>query len=597
MGIISFNDIPKDTDRKKIKDVPNIQQKDTLQIHERIVEEKIEELSPKVIRTRDVNRTWENAMNIGWISNKQYSLGPFDHINGVWKIQPCFIVGSGPDLNEFIEKIGWDFLKDKNTIGINHVIETWDGFKWFLFLDRRFLKRTTYKLHNFAGRIFAQNNAGITNISPNIVRFRCRPNGGESSLRIEKGLYSNRFSGLASLNLAIVSGANPIFLIGFGMGKTGNENLYHFREKYQGVGQRSVAQYHKYINTYKAFNKFKRWFPAITHVTEGAPLVPKMKHIDFDTLKKKYAITTDKKVYQNKGVMPKIVHLSFSNDINVHADITRGIINRCYGDHSLHHISHAPNNADLYITEHFISTNKAVLAFPYKHKTLNIVHSMNCIPIGNFKCNVALTKTWKRYLERKRVSNVVYISGGIDLESYKDIKRNEHRKIFGRITRWSPGKIPPWWNNLVQDILEANHDVSCLFFVDKMNRIRQPLQHSRMLFDNTCKITDFKGDWLKKLSVYVHANNTFRETMSFACIEAMATGLPIVYLKEPAVSEVVGNFGIGVDNPNQLKTAIINLLNDKEVANKYAELSKERAQYFDINVMIDKFDKLIKELV
>ena len=32
MGIISFNDIPKDTDRKKIKDVPNIQQKEHIAV-------------------------------------------------------------------------------------------------------------------------------------------------------------------------------------------------------------------------------------------------------------------------------------------------------------------------------------------------------------------------------------------------------------------------------------------------------------------------------------------------------------------------------------------------------------------------------------
>jgi glycosyltransferase involved in cell wall biosynthesis len=599
MGIIRLNEMQ----NKVYKAKSVVKQGDFVMISKKKTEERIDTNDPKVIRTRDINETWEDIINTGWISNKQYPLGPFENIKNIWKNRPCFVVGSGPDLTTFIGKIGWDFLSDKCTIGINHVIESWDKFKWFIFLDRRFLKKTTYDLRCFRGRIFAQNNTGISNFSRRITRFRCRPSGSKPTMNVQKGLYSNRFSGLCALHLAVLSGANPIFLIGFGMGKNGNENKFHFRDKYQGVGQRPKEQFKKYQRTYRAFKKFQDWAPSIIHVTEGESLA-NFRKMTFSTLKKKFKSITpvellnvNKSVelpYVNKGVEPKIVHLSFSNDVNIHADITRSIMKECYGRHSLSTFENIPN-ADLYITEHFISTNKFVQNFKYKRKTINIVHSMNCYPQGNFLCNIALTMAWKNILKRKGVSNIRVIRGGIDLEPYKNIKPTKNR-VFGRITRWSPGKIPWWWNRLVQNIFAHDENIKCLMFIDNRNRARKLLDHKRMIYDYSCKINNFKGDWLKKLRVYVHANGSFKETMSHAVIEAMATGLPVIYLGEPAVSEVVGNAGIRVQNEEQLKNQIIKFLYDDQLFNSYSELSRKRAQLYDIKNTVKQFDILIKEI-
>lgn len=589
MGIIRLNQIERNVNRMKnepiIKDNP-------IYINKRAEGKTIiEEPNLKIIRTRDIDETWDNLMDIGWINRKPYPLGPFEGIVNTWKNQPCFIIGSGPDLKVFIKTIGWDFLNDKKTIGINHVIESYDKFKWFMFLDRRFLKKTTYNLQNFKGKIFAQNNAGLADVTKNIVRFRALSSNAKPTEKIQKGLYSNRFSGLVALHLAILSGANPIYLIGFGMGKSGNEKRFHFRGKYQGVGQKPKEQYKKYIRTYKAFNKFNKWATKIVHVTEGQSLADFNK-LSFPLLKDRF---TKKKFNIKKGIQPKVVHLSFSDDINIHADITRYIINNCYGRHSLSTFNRIPA-ADLYVTEHFISTNKQVLNFPYKNKCINIVHTMNCYPKGNFLINVALTKVWKNILLKRGVKNIRVIPGGIETKLYKNIVRNENSKIFGRITRWSPGKIPPWWNRMIVDILNSNKDISCLMFIDNRNRSRKLLNHDRMIYDYSCEITDFKGNWLKKLSIYVHANGTFKETLSHAVIEAMATGLPIVYIKEPALNEVVGSVGIAVNNENELKNAILKLLNDKKLCKNYEKLSKSRSKMYDIKFTVEKFSTLIKEV-
>ena len=39
----------------------------------------------KVIRTRDIDKLWENFSIQGWIDGKIRPLGPFKNINGRWK--------------------------------------------------------------------------------------------------------------------------------------------------------------------------------------------------------------------------------------------------------------------------------------------------------------------------------------------------------------------------------------------------------------------------------------------------------------------------------------------------------------------------------
>ena len=205
--VLNFNDLKI---KHKYELLPTKTQEDAILMNPIRAEQ--EEKRSKTISTRNINKTWETYMNNGWIDGTKYTLGPFDGIKNKWKNKACFIIGSGPDLSIFINQIGWNFLDGKHTIGINHTIESYDRFEWFIFLDRRFLKKTTYDLPQFKGKIFAQNNTGISAKFKNVIRYRCTNSNPTNDIR--KGLFSNRFSGLAALNLAIIAGANPIFLIG-----------------------------------------------------------------------------------------------------------------------------------------------------------------------------------------------------------------------------------------------------------------------------------------------------------------------------------------------------------------------------------------------
>lgn len=296
-----------------------------------------------------------------------------------------------------------------------------------------------------------------------------------------------------------------------------------------------------------------------------------------------------------KDMEPKIVHLSFSNDPDVHFEYMRIILKECYGNHSLHTFDDYPKDADLYITEHFMSTKKKIITFPYKRKAINVIHSMNCWPKGGFLKNIVHTNHWKKYLAETGVKNIEVIPGGLNLKPYRKIKPDYSKKVFGRLTRWNPVKIPIWWNDMVKEILDEDEEVKCLMYIDVKSKERKFLKHERMIYSEKCKITDFKGKYLKNLSLYVHANGSFKEILSNSLIEAMATGLPIIYKDELSLRDIVGDAGIRVNNQHELKYIIKKLLGNELLREAYGILAKERAEYFDVNKTVNKYNKVIKE--
>ena len=309
-------------------------------------------------------------MNAGFMDGDlQKALGPYTGIKDAWKGEPCYIIGGGPSLNSMIDTVGWNFFDGKHTIGINHVIEDYDGFEWFFFLDRRFISKTTYDLKNFKGRVFARNNTGLTPSQKNTIfkTINSRP-----STNIEDGLYSGNLSGLAALNLAILTGANPIYLCGFGM--TGKETAqsYHYKKDYTGE-DKTADRLKKFQRVNRFYSNFSHWKRRVKCVACNLP--------PFDTVSVQQATgkPDNRSMVKICGRDPVIAHLSFSGKTEDHADITRAIINKGHGRHSIHRFSDPLPDADLYILEHFISTRDAVARFPHKKRAINLVHSTNCL--------------------------------------------------------------------------------------------------------------------------------------------------------------------------------------------------------------------------
>ncbi|MGE5810397.1 MAG: hypothetical protein ACM339_02775, partial [Ignavibacteria bacterium] len=117
-NILRMNDI-------KIINIPQKRQKlNRLDFNDPIIKER-----------KNEQETIEFFLKKGIIDNNILEHPNYMNIKNVWLNEPCFIVGAGPALKEFIAEVGFDFLNGKHTIGINHVIEDYDKFEWFFFLD------------------------------------------------------------------------------------------------------------------------------------------------------------------------------------------------------------------------------------------------------------------------------------------------------------------------------------------------------------------------------------------------------------------------------------------------------------------------------
>lgn len=544
-------------------------------------------------------KTWHWLREMGLCDGNVIANRNYGGVDGVWKDQPAYVVGASPSLRETLRMVGgWEFFRGKHTIGINHTIEDFDGFEWFFFLDARFLNRTTYNMANYKGTVFAQCTTGMKPAEKVKIFY-----GSENpSGRLKDGLYG-RLSGVAALNLAIITGANPIYLFGLDPGAKpiSNDNL-HYKDDYNGEKSRvDIAA--RMTRVLRAFDVYKPYAARLRLVTDGGNWYPWMKRATVEELTggKAAAVSVEAKE-------ARIVHISFSDDLARHADVTRHTVAECIGQHSMYSTrSGAPlPPADLYVAEHFLSTNEYVNGLPdeVKRKTIDIVHTVGCLPKGPFRKVLALTDAWKVWLEKHLVKVDRVWRPGIDLEPYKNVTPDYAGKVFGRMTRWNAEKIHPEWNQATLDILDAVPGSRCLMYVVVKDReqdgTRTFLDDNRVTYDQSCKIDQFKGDYLKKMSVYVHANGSFKETLSFAVIEAMATGLPVIYLSEGTgvIEEVVGEGGIACQTMDEVKAKVIEYLTtmqDPNIAEPIGACARQSAERFDKNRMVSEFNAIIEE--
>jgi glycosyltransferase involved in cell wall biosynthesis len=85
--------------------------------------------------------------------------------------------------------------------------------------------------------------------------------------------------------------------------------------------------------------------------------------------------------------------------------------------------------------------------------------------------------------------------------------------------------------------------------------------------------------------------------MSHSCIEAMACGLPVVYLTEGTgvLEEVVGPGGIRCATMGEVKAAVMRLLNDPAESAEIGKRGREQAKLWDKDRMVKEYDILFKE--
>lgn len=245
-----------------------------------------------VIQIRDLNMleddTWDWFVRMGFIDSNVMPILDYKHINGALANKPIAVIGSGYSGRE----IEWKNLKNIYTIGINHIIELYHDLDYLIFQDHRFLRKNKYPLGQFKGLIFvatsnpAAKRYGIKNIRPFIPISM----NAEVSERIEKGLYARKSTGLCALNLALILGGNPIYMIGLDNHKDWEKQFpnykggIHIHPNYSGsVNTKKAAD--GYVPVLQYFKKFIRYKKRIVNVCENG-IMDWFKQISVDQFNK-----------------------------------------------------------------------------------------------------------------------------------------------------------------------------------------------------------------------------------------------------------------------------------------------------------------------
>jgi hypothetical protein len=196
-----------------------------------------------------VDATWLRFQLEAIVNGQSAKIGPFEDVDDAWKGQPCFVVGGSRGLRNAIEQgFRFDMLRGFHTIGINHVIEEYHDFDWLLFLDKRLIDISTYDImKKYKGRMFAHIKTRLEPSDRTTVFYTQSDGPAE---HIVQGLYTFIASGITAINLALVSGANPIYLLGLDNGGAdSNKQSTHYKDGYTGekIGHGNWKKFKTYV--------------------------------------------------------------------------------------------------------------------------------------------------------------------------------------------------------------------------------------------------------------------------------------------------------------------------------------------------------------
>lgn len=205
------------------------------------------------------------------------------------------------------------------------------------------------------------------------------------------------------------------------------------------------------------------------------------------------------------------------------------------------------------------------------------------------------------------------VSNGVDLSSFKPGRvsstvREKYGISVDTPTVLYVGRVDPEKN--VEMVLEAFEEVlkevpNAIFIVvgDGVDRLRLEKEARRMGISKSVKFVGrvippelfdlYKMGW-------VFATGSEIETQGIVLIEAAAFGLPLVAVNAGAVAEVCrdgkNGFLLLPKDVDSMADAIVRILSDKELRQKFSEKSVEIAHEHDFEHTLDKFEKIYKKV-
>ena len=185
------------------------------------------------------------------------------NISPIWKDEECFIIGGGNSLLNF----DWNLLIGQLTIGCNNAFQLGTEIcKVCIFGDEKWFKHNSKELDSYEGMVFTNVTAMLNSKVPYLNTTR----------RMSKGLHKhalgwNDNTGFSAINLALLFGASPIYLLGFDMKLSNGKHNWHDKR----LDRSGAEVYRKFLrNQGKVAKDWREKFPnqQIFNVTDDSDL-------------------------------------------------------------------------------------------------------------------------------------------------------------------------------------------------------------------------------------------------------------------------------------------------------------------------------------
>jgi len=302
--------------------------------------------------------------------------------------------------------------------------------------------------------------------------------------------------------------------------------------------------------------------------------------------------------------------LDFKLDIaHAHTPFSMGFLAKYIADHQkiplvyTHH-THYPEYAKFYIKEKIITPLLARFLSAWYSNMADVI--------------IAPSYKIKKLLQEygvKKKKPIYVLPTGVNPKVFKPSRRIKLRlrkklKIFPKsrilvfVGRMGKEKNPEFLLRVMGEILKRNNDVFLLMVGDgpalkEFQKISQKLGiENNVIFTKAVPYKEIP-DYYQASDIFVFASLT--DTQGIVILEAMASGLPIVALKDAAFQEVVvynkNGFLIKKASTKIFANIILKILNDSRFYRKLSHNSRKFAYAFSEENQAKKLLKIYKNLV
>lgn len=174
------------------------------------------------------------------------------------------------------------------------------------------------------------------------------------------------------------------------------------------------------------------------------------------------------------------------------------------------------------------------------------------------------------------------------LKSDLGLQINEDDTLLIQVSRFQPQKDQ---NTLIKSLLYLSKNVHLLLVGDGILKSESEKFAKDLGLSGRVHFLGIRLDVLKLLKTAdVVVLSTHYEGLSLASIEGLASGKPFVASDVPGLSEIVAGAGVLFENQNEhaLAVEINRLIDDKDYRDRVVKQCMNRAEEYDIEIMVEK---------